>query len=143
MRLKLIAIAGLITLAVPAHANSGAGVEVAPGYWNWSHDTTLAAISFSEENTECLSPNAARVSRDEIASDLDSGCRISQATPIPDGYDFTLTCSGFYSGEATGTLRRLSAHQLSMEATGRVVLAGIGANFAFEASANRVGDCPN
>ena len=47
---------GYAALTFNATSPEQAQIEVEPGYWNWSHQTTLANIPFSEENTECLPP---------------------------------------------------------------------------------------
>ena len=54
-----------------------AQIEVEPGYWNWSHQTTLANIPFSEENTECLPPSQSRFSLDRLAADLGQDCSVT------------------------------------------------------------------
>ena len=129
-------------IAPVANVENAGEVQVLPGYWNWSHKTRLAAIEFTEENTECLPEDKAQVSLQDLAEDLDQNCSLSDVIANESGYDFTLTCNGFYAGEATGSMTKLSDTDVMMQAAGRVVLAGVSADFDFEAQATRVGTCP-
>ncbi|WP_293612814.1 DUF3617 family protein [Ponticaulis sp.] len=138
--LTALIVSGLI--AGTAAATEDAEISVAPGLWNWSHSTTLAGVPFSEENTECLPPDMASVSLQEMADDLNQDCVVSDIQPIQAGYSFTLTCTGFYTGEAEGTMTKLSDYQLQMDAEGQVGLAGMEADFSFSARAMRVDECP-
>lgn len=133
---------GYAALTFNATSPEQAQIEVEPGYWNWSHQTTLANIPFSEENTECLPPSQSRFSLDRLAADLGQDCSVTDVESQGSGYSFTLVCEGFYSGEAQGTLRKLSDYQIQLEASGQVMLAGLAADFSFDANANHVGQCP-
>ncbi|MAP94640.1 MAG: hypothetical protein CMK07_06780 [Ponticaulis sp.] len=135
--------ASLLTMfAIPASASEVGEVSVNPGYWNWSHLTRLAGIEFSEENTECLPEENATLSLEDLAESLDQACALSDVNSTAAGYEFTLTCDGFYSGVAHGTMTKYSDDSVGMQATGSVKLAGAEADFDFNAEATRVGTCP-
>ena len=137
-----LAASSLALIMIGSASADSPEIDLEPGYWNWSHHTTLAGIPFSEENTECLPPEQSQITLDRMAADLGQDCSVSNVTPLGSGYSFTLSCDGFYAGEASGTLRKLSDYQLQLQATGQVMLAGLAADFSFEANASHVGQCP-
>ena len=126
---------------IAASANDRGEIAVEPGLWNWSHQTMLASFPFREENTECLSADKAKFSLQDVADHLGQKCSVSSMTEIANGYNFTLSCAGFYSGTANGTMTKESEDQLAMNATGIVDVGGVEADFSFNAKAERVGEC--
>lgn len=129
-------------ISAPFASASDAGkIAVEPGLWNWSHETLLASFPFKEENTECLPSEQASFSLQDMADHLGQDCSVSSMSERPDGYDFTLSCSGFYSGTAKGSFLRQSDESLAMNAAGMVDVGGVTADFSFKAKAERVGEC--
>lgn len=121
-------------------ANSDVSVE--PGLWTWSHETMLFEIPINEQNTECLTPEMAEMTLDDLAKDLDEGCSVSQKSTQGDVTNFTLSCTGRYSGEARGALTKISDQEIKMTANGQVSLTeDISAPFTFNAHATRQGSC--
>lgn len=124
-----------------AYATDAGKVSVNPGLWNWGHQTKLAGQPFSESNTECLPEDDASFSIQQIADSFNQSCIVSDVAPQADGYVFKMTCSGFYTGEAQGSLTRYSADNIGVSAIGTVTLGGITAPFEFDAKADRIGEC--
>ena len=124
-----------------ASAADAGTVSVNPGLWNWGHNTKLAGQPFSESNTECLPEDDANFSIQDIAESFNQACVISDISPQADGFVFKMSCNGFYTGEAQGSLTRYSADSLGVSAIGTVTLGGITAPFEFDAKADRVGTC--
>lgn len=125
-----------------ASANDAGEIAVEPGLWNWSHETLLASFPFKEENTECLPADKANFSLQDVADHLGQDCSIAGMSEKPEGYDFTLSCTGFYSGTAQGSMVRQNDESLAIDATGMVDVGGVKADFSFKANAQRIGDCP-
>ena len=134
--------------AVAANTEDVSGeVSVAPGLWNWSHDTTLAEFHFQEENTECLPEDRSRISLNDIAREfqenpLINSCTVGNIAKTSDGYNFTLTCDGALSGVANGKVVKSDEENIAVSAVGSVAQLGKAGNFSFNATATRVGQCP-
>ena len=130
-----------LSAGTEAYANDAGTMEVNPGLWNWTHQTKLANQPFGESNTECLSEDKASFSLQDFADALGNSCRISNVAPQADGYVFSLNCTGFYTGQAQGSMTKFSDDEIRVSARGNVTLAGVTAPFEFDAKANRVGAC--
>lgn len=139
--LSLAANAVIGSASITAGTTNG-DVSVEPGLWSWSHETMLFEIPINEQNTECLTSEMASMSLDDLAHNLDEGCSVSQKSVKGDVTSFTLSCTGRYSGEATGSLTKLSDQEIKMTANGKVSLTEeISAPFSFNAHAKREGSC--
>lgn len=117
-------------------------LDVQPGLWQWSHQTRLSGIGFSEENTECLSQDMASMSLQEFVSKLDPACSVTTNEGAGGTIAFSLSCNGDIKGNATGTLTRSSDQKLSVQANGAVIFDDdVSAPFQFNAQASRQGSC--
>lgn len=117
-------------------------LDVQPGLWQWSHQTRLSGIGFSEENTECLSQEMASMSLQDFVTKLDPACSVTTDESSDSTIAFSLSCTGDIKGNATGTLTRTSDRKVSIQANGAVIFDDdVSAPFQFNAQASHQGSC--
>lgn len=116
-------------------------IELQSGEWTWSHETKLAGIVFSEENTACLNASESRLHLSEVLSNLQPGCSLTSLYRDDDEYNYKVVCRGEVSGEATGTLLIDDGRLARLTADGSLRFADAEAGFEMIASAERTGVC--
>ena len=116
-------------------------IELQPGEWTWSHETQLAGIVFTENNTACLKTSESRLRLSEVVSNLQPGCSLASLSQGDDQYNYKVVCRGEVSGEATGTLLIEDGQMARLTADGSLRFADAEAGFEMTASAERTGVC--
>lgn len=127
------------------------------GEWSWEHKTEIPGSQMfggieHESNKDCLTdtmkPFTVQALMDELTNDipeqLGQKCKVHSVVPSSDGFDFKLTCTGPYAGEASGKATLYSEEKVAINATGTLSLFGGAASgpFKMDAKAERLGTCP-
>ncbi len=138
-------IAAGLTLAMSAalaapNANGEKTLSIEPGAWEWTHETMLGPAPISSTSVQCVEPDDASVSLDEITEDLAGQCSMADIAETDEGYSFKLNCHGDIKGIATGKI--VSGDKtIALTASGAASVYGMTAPFTISANAKHIGEC--
>jgi hypothetical protein len=80
-------------------------VTFAPGLWAYDGQAMLGAATLTDRGQECMVDGENSYDLAEAARSIADGCALTSASPVENGYDFALACTGAVKGELAGTVR--------------------------------------
>ncbi|ACT58178.1 DUF3617 domain-containing protein [Hirschia baltica] len=127
-------------LAAPNETEGKRIIAIEPGAWEWTHETMIGPAPITSTETQCVTPDEATVSLNDIVEDLSGYCAMADVTTTEKGYAFKLNCDGDVKGIANGELSA-SRRAISLNASGAASFYGMMAPFTIQADAKYVGAC--
>lgn len=131
-------------------------LDIDAGAWSWEHKTVIPGSEMfggieQESNIDCITEEMKPFTVQALINELTDGippelgqkCLVQDIVNKSNGFDFTLNCSGPYTGSAKGTATRYSSEKVSIVASGQLTLLGGASSgpFTMDAKAERVGAC--
>mgnify|MGYP006275115067 CR=1 FL=1 len=79
-------------------------VTFAPGLWAYDGQAMLGAATLTDSGQECMAPGENSYDLAEVARSIADGCALTSASPVENGYDFAIACTGGVRGELAGRI---------------------------------------